>query len=905
MRLIHWIVFTSLIVGLVSGLPARIHIGGLFEHDDEEMEIVFRTAVDWVNMNHTLLSNSRLFAPRETFYLKNLKQVFLSCKLLEKGLSAIFGPQSEIPSMHVQSICDDLEVLHVQSRWEHLLNRDKLSINLYPNPSVINEAFVRILNLWNWRDFVIVYEEDDAIIRLKDILVYGERVGWNMKLYKFPSSQYYRQTFWKIKNDFEKANTIIDYRIVLDVSRKNLYTVLKSAQQVGMMTEHQKYLITSLDLHTIDLEDFQYGKTNITGVRLVQDRTVLERNRVFDDVLKEVNLRLSRRNSPPLKTLKTEAALMYDAIILFANAMERMDLAKNISAFPPISCQLMNKGIDGTTLFNFMKNTQLQSPGLTGVVRFDVEGFRSEIFMDIIYLTPTGLIEIGNMTWSPNFRWVVQMSQAEAVNTSDFQFVELENRFFRVTTILTDPYVMYRESSKKMQGNARFEGFAIDLLNALADYLHFQYEIQPVKDSKYGRKNPTTGVWDGMIGEVINQDADLAIADVTITTERLTGVDFTLPFMQTGISILFKKPTTKVTSLFSFLSPFSGEVWLLVMAAYTFISISYFLVGRLSPYEWANPHPCRQNDQVEENVFSLLNSMWFAIGSLMQQGSDIAPTAMSTRAITSIWYFFCLIMISSYTANLAAFLTVEKLVSPIENVEDLANQEKIKYGCLGSGSTRGFFQRSNMTTYKRIYQFMEKHSEEVYMAKNSEGINKVKQGNYAYFMEATSIEYNTERECNLTQIGGLLDNKGYGIALRKNSSALRAWLSGGILKLQEQGHLHTFKERWWKEKKGGGSCSQSSKSSGSVNELGLGNVGGVFVVMLLGIVLSAMMGIIEFLWFQRKLQKETDMSLFKLLLREIKCAVTCGSSSKPAPKLKSRKSEEEPTKALPGYNSLY
>ncbi|KFM81341.1 Glutamate receptor 1, partial [Stegodyphus mimosarum] len=49
-------------------------------------------------------------------------------------------------------------------------------------------------------------------------------------------------------------------------------------------------------------------------------------------------------------------------------------------------------------------------------------------------------------------------------------------------------------------------------------------------------------------------------------------------------------------------------------------------------------------------------------------------------------------MISSYTANLAAFLTVEKLVSPIENVEDLANQEKIKYGCLEDGSTSGFFK---------------------------------------------------------------------------------------------------------------------------------------------------------------------------------------------------------------------
>ncbi|GIY94543.1 glutamate receptor ionotropic, kainate 2 [Caerostris extrusa] len=261
---------------------------------------------------------------------------------------------------------------------------------------------------------------------------------------------------------------------------------------------------------------------------------------------------------------------------------------------------------------------------------------------------------------------------------------------------------------------------------------------------------------------------------------------------------------------------------------------------------------------------------------------------MSTRAITSIWYFFCLIMISSYTANLAAFLTVEKLVSPIENVEDLANQ------------------KSTMGTYKRIYQFMEKHADEVYVNSNHEGIEKVKKGGYAYFMEATSIEYNTERECNLTQIGGLLDNKGYGIAVKKaRRHNLRAWLSGGILKLQEQGQMHTFKERWWKQKKGGGSCSQTSKSSGSVNELGLGNVGGVFVVMLLGIVLSALMGVIEFLWFQRKLKKESEMSLFKLLMREIKHAITCGSSSKPAPKLKSQKDAEEPTKALAGYNSLY
>ena len=46
--------------------------------------------------------------------------------------------------------------------------------------------------------------------------------------------------------------------------------------------------------------------------------------------------------------------------------------------------------------------------------------------------------------------------------------------------------------------------------------------------------------------------------------------------------------------------------------------------------------------------------------------------AFSTRMIAALWWFFTLIMISSYTANLAAFLTVERMESPIESAEDLA-----------------------------------------------------------------------------------------------------------------------------------------------------------------------------------------------------------------------------------------
>jgi len=66
--------------------------------------------------------------------------------------------------------------------------------------------------------------------------------------------------------------------------------------------------------------------------------------------------------------------------------------------------------------------------------------------------------------------------------------------------------------------------------------------------------------------------------------------------------------------------------------------------------------------------------------------------AVSTRMVAGMWWFFTLIMISSYTANLAAFLTVERMDSPIESAEDLAKQTKIKYGALKGGSTAAFFK---------------------------------------------------------------------------------------------------------------------------------------------------------------------------------------------------------------------
>lgn len=73
-------------------------------------------------------------------------------------------------------------------------------------------------------------------------------------------------------------------------------------------------------------------------------------------------------------------------------------------------------------------------------------------------------------------------------------------------------------------------------------------------------------------------------------------------------------------------------------------------------------------------------------------------------------------------------------------------------------------QDSMIETYKKMWRFMENKKPSVFVSTYEEGIRRVLEGNYAFLMESTMLDYIVQRDCNLTQIGGLLDTKGYGIA---------------------------------------------------------------------------------------------------------------------------------------------
>ncbi len=66
--------------------------------------------------------------------------------------------------------------------------------------------------------------------------------------------------------------------------------------------------------------------------------------------------------------------------------------------------------------------------------------------------------------------------------------------------------------------------------------------------------------------------------------------------------------------------------------------------------------------------------------------------------------------------------------------------------------------------------------------------------------------------------------------------------------------LHT---KWWKEQKGALICENADdKKKDSANELGLANVGGVFVVLVVGLCISFVVALLEFIWKARQTADE-------------------------------------------------
>ena len=110
-------------------------------------------------------------------------------------------------------------------------------------------------------------------------------------------------------------------------------------------------------------------------------------------------------------------------------------------------------------------------------------------------------------------------------------FLFIQNTPFTIKKTLDVP----KEALERMSFEEKYEGYVIDFLKELSQEVKFKYKFHLVGDGKYG--SFVNGEWNGMIRELIDHKADMAVVDLSMTSQRQTAVDFTMPYMTTGTKV--------------------------------------------------------------------------------------------------------------------------------------------------------------------------------------------------------------------------------------------------------------------------------------------------------------------------------------------------------------------------------
>ncbi|XP_051805350.1 probable glutamate receptor [Acanthochromis polyacanthus] len=413
-----------------------------------------------------------------------------------------------------------------------------------------------------------------------------------------------------------------------------------------------------------------------------------------------------------------------------------------------------------------------------------------------------------------------------------------------ITTIKQEPYTMSKGSE--------LEGYCIDLISELSRKLGFKYKLHLVKDNRYGSID-SSGNWNGMIGEVVRGEADLAVAPLTLTAVREQFVDMTTPFMQTGIGFILRKDVASEESTFSFLSPFSTEMWIGVLIAFLLTGLCIYLVGRISPTEWAEP-------DTDEHSFTLLHSFWYITGALTLQGAGPHPKALSGRVVSAIWWIFAVLLLACYFGNFHSMLHSNSKHISIKSFEDLANQDVIDYGTVEAGSTMLFFKNSNNPVYRRIYERMERKKS--YVSSMEEGVRRTQEGNFAFIGEAVSLDLAVARYCKLARSQEVISMRAYSIAAPLGSPLVKN-LTNAILQLSESGELTYLRDKWWAS-----SC--VSADGAHVSEALLPyDLRGLFLLLGLGLGVGLLLALLELLSRARHQAKDGKKSCCSVLTSEL------------------------------------
>ncbi|GAB6025888.1 hypothetical protein CHUAL_011862 [Chamberlinius hualienensis] len=714
-------------------------------------------------------------------------------------------------------------------------------------PSVGHQsaAMLSILKRYSWHQFSIVTSRSAG--HREFIQAVRDQMAQMQQIFRFTMLATVKVDTQEepevIKNKLaELLNT--DTRIILlYCNRAEAAIIFSAATELGLVGESYMWIITQSAVGKVTEfapESFPIGTFGV----------------YFDSSLEDID------NTIYIKEIDNAVKVIGHGLDMFVSDPKNHHISLN----PNLSCN--NTGTTrwsrGEGFVRYLRNVSIPSRGGKPYLEFNPDGTLKYAELTVINLntnlkwdtvgkwTPFGL-EVRDIVW-PGNSMVHPPGVPEKFHLKVMFMVE-------PPFIIVDPpdpvtgkcinrgvlCAVNKESADINSGNVTHNprnhshccsGFSIDLLVTFATDLDFTYELTQVEDGYWGAD--VNGHWNGLVAALINHKADIVMTSFTINSMREAVIDFSSPFMETGIAIVVAK-RTGIISPKAFLEPFDTVSWWMIL----FVSI-HVACFSIFVFEWLSPSGYnRQMQPPSDYKFSLLRTYWMVWADLFGASVNVdCPRSFAARFMSSVWAMFAVVFLAIYTANLAAVMITREEYHDLSGIDDrrlsnpYANKPPFRFGTVPFGNTEAVIQR-NLPHYLHYMKQYNKTSV-------AEGIKAVKKGELdAFIYDATVLDYlvGQDDECKLLTVGNWYATSGYGIGFPRSSKYL-ALFNRQMMIYKENGDLDRL-QRYWLT----GGCQPRKQERSSSKPLSLDQFMSAFLLLSLGIILSVMFLLIEYVYF--------------------------------------------------------
>ncbi|KAM9761807.1 glutamate receptor ionotropic, NMDA 3B [Menidia menidia] len=365
-------------------------------------------------------------------------------------------------------------------------------------------------------------------------------------------------------------------------------------------------------------------------------------------------------------------------------------------------------------------------------------------------------------------------------------------------------------------------GYCIDLLEKLAEDLGFEFDLYIVGDGKYGAWKG--GRWTGLVGDLLNGLADMAVTSFSINSARSRVIDFTSPFFSTSLGILVRSKDT-AAPIGAFMWPLHWSMWVGIFLALHITALF------LTLYEWKSPFGMTPHGRNRIRVFSYSSALNLCYAILFGRTvSSKTPKCWTGRFLMNLWAIFCLLVLSSYTANLAAVMVGEKTFEEVSGIHDAKlhhPSQGFRFGTVRESSAEDYMKKSFPETHEYMRRFNEPTT--------PEGVATLKTDPPqldAFIMDKALLDYEVsiDADCKLATVGKPFAIEGYGIGLPQNSP-LSSNISEFISRYKSEGYMDLLHDKWYKVVP----CGNRVFAVTETLQMGISHFSGLFVLLCVGV----------------------------------------------------------------------